>query len=104
MLSGTILQAGIGAVFPFRRPSFRIAGSGQRREVGGRAVRRPRKISPFAFAPREPRFHSRMDMPSTSSAPRWMRRVLLAAGAYNVLWGAFVVIFPEAIFRWVGMA
>jgi hypothetical protein len=43
-------------------------------------------------------------MSSISSAPRWMRYVLLAAGAYNVVWGAFVIFFPEAIFRWLAMA
>lgn len=32
-----------------------------------------------------------------------MRHVLLAAGAYNVLWGAFVVLFPAAMFRWLDM-
>lgn len=32
-----------------------------------------------------------------------MRTVLLAAGAYNVLWGAFAVLFPSAIFRWLDM-
>ena len=32
-----------------------------------------------------------------------MRHVLLAAGAYNVLWGAFAVLFPSAIFRWLEM-
>jgi peroxiredoxin len=32
-----------------------------------------------------------------------MRHVLLAAGAYNVLWGAFAVFFPSAIFRWLDM-
>ncbi len=37
------------------------------------------------------------------TAPRWMRHVLLAAGIYNVLWGAFAVIFPTAIFRWLEM-
>ena len=32
-----------------------------------------------------------------------MRAVLLAAAAYNVLWGAFVVLFPLALFRLFGM-
>lgn len=32
-----------------------------------------------------------------------MRHVLLAAGAYNVLWGAFAVLFPAAMFRWLDM-
>lgn len=32
-----------------------------------------------------------------------MRGVLLAAGAYNVLWGSFVVLFPSAMFRWLDM-
>ena len=42
-------------------------------------------------------------MTTTTSAPRWMRHVLLAAGAYNVVWGAFAVLFPNAIFRWLDM-
>lgn len=33
-----------------------------------------------------------------------MSRVLLAAGAYNILWGGFVVLFPLTMFRWFGMA
>ena len=32
-----------------------------------------------------------------------MRSVLLAAGFYNLLWGAFVVLFPSAIFQWLRM-
>ncbi len=32
-----------------------------------------------------------------------MRNVLLAAGIYNVLWGAFAVLFPSAIFTWLNM-
>ncbi len=42
-------------------------------------------------------------MTSASPAPRWMRTVLLAAGAYNILWGAFVVLFPAAVFRWLDL-
>jgi len=32
-----------------------------------------------------------------------MRNVLLAAGAYNIAWGAFAVLFPTAIFDWLQM-
>jgi peroxiredoxin len=32
-----------------------------------------------------------------------MRSVLLAAGLYNILWGAFAVLFPGAIFIWLDM-
>jgi len=32
------------------------------------------------------------------SAPSWARRWLLAAALYNVLWGAWVVLFPHALF------
>jgi small multidrug resistance pump len=32
-----------------------------------------------------------------------MRTVLLAAAAYSVLWGGFVVFFPLALFRVLGM-
>lgn len=32
-----------------------------------------------------------------------MRRVLLCAAVYNLLWGAFVVCFPLVLFRWAKM-
>jgi hypothetical protein len=35
-------------------------------------------------------------------APRWQRRVLLAAGWYNLAWGAWVVLRPGDLFRWTG--
>ncbi|MDG1895149.1 MAG: SelL-related redox protein [Fuerstiella sp.] len=38
----------------------------------------------------------------SSSAPTWMRKVLLAAAAYNLLWGAFAILSPLTIFRWAG--
>lgn len=34
--------------------------------------------------------------------PRWALPVLLAAAAYNLLWGAAVVLFPLPTFRWCG--
>jgi len=40
--------------------------------------------------------------PAAPAAP-WMRRWLLAAGLYNLAWGAFVVLLPDALFRIVGM-
>lgn len=33
----------------------------------------------------------------------WRRPVLLAAAAYNILWGAWVVLFPNHVFDLVGM-
>lgn len=36
--------------------------------------------------------------------PGWYRTVLVLAGLYNLLWGALVVVFPLAPFRWAGMA
>ena len=32
-----------------------------------------------------------------------MRIVLLLAGAYNLLWGAFVIVFPAVPFGWANM-
>jgi hypothetical protein len=32
-----------------------------------------------------------------------MRITLMASAAYNILWGVWVILFPNAIFRWVGM-
>lgn len=37
-------------------------------------------------------------------SPGWMRVVLIAAGIYNLLWGGWVILFPEVLFRWAGMA
>jgi len=33
----------------------------------------------------------------------WMRVVLAAGGTYNLAWGARVILFPSALFRWLGM-
>ena len=33
----------------------------------------------------------------------WMSAVLLAVAGYRVLWGGFVVLFPFAVFRLVGI-
>jgi hypothetical protein len=38
-----------------------------------------------------------------SDAPMWMRITLGAAAVYNILWGAWVILFPSALFEWVGM-
>jgi len=39
----------------------------------------------------------------TSPNAKWIRVVLLAAAAYNIIWGVSVVLFPSLIFRWLGM-
>lgn len=36
--------------------------------------------------------------------PRWMRPVLLTAGAYNLIWGTFTIFFPAALFDWLAIA
>lgn len=38
-----------------------------------------------------------------SSEPGWMKPLLIAAGIYNLCWGAVVVLFPAALFRFAGM-
>lgn len=40
---------------------------------------------------------------SKLSHPRWMSTTLWIAGVYNLAWGLFAVVFPEALFRWAGM-
>ena len=35
--------------------------------------------------------------------PTWMSWVLIVAGIYNLLWGAWTVLMPEALFRWAAM-
>jgi peroxiredoxin len=34
--------------------------------------------------------------------PGWMPAVLLTAAGYNILWGAWVVLFPNMLFDWLG--
>ena len=36
--------------------------------------------------------------------PVWMRRILLVAAFYNLVWGSLVILFPSAIFQWTGVA
>ena len=43
-------------------------------------------------------------MTDDGAHPRWMTWVLYAAGAYNIAWGAFVILFPLAFFRWANVA
>ncbi len=43
------------------------------------------------------------DTSPASTTPRWMRRWLLAAGIYNLLWGAWVILLPDSIFRMAGI-
>ncbi len=38
-----------------------------------------------------------------SPAPRWMYWTLVAAGIYNLVWGAAVVAWPSEPFSWLGM-
>lgn len=40
---------------------------------------------------------------SAGQTPRWMKWVLLAAGAYNLAWGALVVAFPLELFQRLDM-
>lgn len=35
--------------------------------------------------------------------PIWMRSALVAAGVYNLAWGAAVVLFPFAMFDWLDL-
>jgi len=39
-----------------------------------------------------------------SRSQAWMRPVLVCAGIYNLLWGAWVSAYPSALFRLAGMA
>lgn len=38
-----------------------------------------------------------------TQAPRWMKITLIAAAVYNIAWGAFIVLFPLELFRWLNM-
>lgn len=37
------------------------------------------------------------------NAPDWMKWSLVSAGAYNLIFGVFVVLFPSLFFDWLGM-
>lgn len=39
---------------------------------------------------------------SGQAFPGWMKTVLRIAGIYNLAWGAMVVLFPLALFKWLG--
>ncbi len=41
--------------------------------------------------------------PRGTVAPAWQRRVLVAAGVYNLLWGIAVVLFPGLAFDLLGL-
>jgi len=40
---------------------------------------------------------------SPSSSPRWMRTCLVAAGIYNLVWGAMTVLYPMWLFNLTGI-
>ena len=44
-----------------------------------------------------------MESKSTAPAPRWMTGMLRAAGVYNLVWGAWVVLRPADAFRWADL-
>jgi hypothetical protein len=41
---------------------------------------------------------------NVESSPKWMTNVLRAAAIYNLIWGAWVILFPDSFFELVGMA
>jgi hypothetical protein len=45
-----------------------------------------------------------MNCKAIRKTPTWMKATLLLAGLYNLVWGAWVVLFPLAIFSWAEMA
>lgn len=45
-----------------------------------------------------------MSTSSIAFTKPWMPYCLLFAGFYNLLWGAFVVLFPTKLFEWLAVA
>ena len=41
--------------------------------------------------------------PVNSSCPAWMKWLLVAAGIYNLAWGAWTILMPDSLFSWAGM-
>jgi len=58
-------------------------------------------ITDMFIRPRETA--SRVQTLPPVAAPRWMAAVLVAAGIYNLVWGAVAIIAPAWCFRIVGM-
>ena len=40
---------------------------------------------------------------NAQTSTKWMSCILWAAGIYNLLWGAWAILFPEQPFQWLGM-
>ncbi len=40
----------------------------------------------------------------STTVPPWMPRILMAAAAYNLIWGAFAILSPLTIFRLAGFS
>jgi hypothetical protein len=38
-----------------------------------------------------------------ASMPKWVSLVLRCAAIYNLVWGAFAILFPNVAFRWLGL-
>jgi len=47
--------------------------------------------------------HNPLEANPLDTHPRWMTHVLRAAAVYNIIWGAWVVLFPNHLFDLVGM-
>jgi peroxiredoxin len=45
-----------------------------------------------------------MDTPTNAALPRWPSTVLKLAAVYNLAWGAWVILFPNHLFDWTGIA
>lgn len=37
-----------------------------------------------------------------TGSPQWAKAWLAAAGFYNLVWGAFIILFPGTLFDWTG--
>lgn len=45
-----------------------------------------------------------MNTTAATQTPRWMSYTLYLAGIYNVLWGGFIILYPNALFAWSNIA
>ncbi len=45
-----------------------------------------------------------MNCKAIQQSPGWFKTTLVLAGLYNLIWGAWVLLFPLAIFSWAEMA
>ena len=84
--------------------ALRLRKVGSRRSSGPSDQSTPSHQVQIVVAERRGRIElSRRAGDDSLKPPPWMKVVLTLAGVYNLVWGAWVILFPSALFRWAGI-